>query len=75
MNQLVKLNLGCGTQTPTGWVNVDYSLGAKLAKLPLFSYLNRRLKLVRTDWNENILVHDLRKKLPWADDSANMIYT
>ena len=75
MTSVVKLNLGCGAQTPAGWINVDFSLGAKLVKLPLFSYLNRRLKLFRTDWNEGILLHDLRRRFPWTNDSVDIIYS
>ena len=28
----MKLNLGCGSHAPHGWVNVDYALGARFAK-------------------------------------------
>jgi len=30
----MKLNLGCGNQVVEGWVNVDYALGARFAKIP-----------------------------------------
>jgi len=35
-----KLNLGCGSKTPSGWINVDYAPGAKLSKIPLVNKLN-----------------------------------
>src|SRR5262245_9201104 len=36
----LKVNLGCGSRTPTGWINVDYSMGARFAKIPLWAALN-----------------------------------
>lgn len=71
----MKLNLGCGTQLPDGWVNVDYALGARLAKLPLFRQLNKRLSLFNLDWDEKIYLHDLTKTFPWADSSVDVIYS
>jgi hypothetical protein len=38
---MLKLNLGCGSHVPSGWVNVDYALGAWVAKLPVFSLIIR----------------------------------
>jgi len=72
--QQVRLNLGCGSQTPAGWVNVDYALGARLVKLPFFAWLNRKLRLFKLDWDRGILIHDLRKRFPWKDSSVDVIY-
>ncbi|MDB9537685.1 hypothetical protein PN451_17920 [Dolichospermum planctonicum CS-1226] len=33
---MLKLNLGCGFHTPISWLNVDYAIGAWLAKTRLF---------------------------------------
>jgi hypothetical protein len=71
----MKLNLGCGPQTPRGWINVDYSLGASLSRIPGFRALNNRIKLFDTSWNPNIVLHDLRTAFPWADRSADAIYS
>jgi SAM-dependent methyltransferase len=71
----MKLNLGCGPHTPEGWVNVDYAMGARLAKVPFFRALNRRLKLLKLDWNRNVFLHDLNKRFPWADSSVDVIYS
>jgi SAM-dependent methyltransferase len=73
--QTKKLNLGCGSTVADGWVNVDYALGARLAKLPLFRSVNRRLGLTKLDWDANILVHDLTKPFPWSDSSVDAIYS
>jgi len=44
-------------------------------KLPLFRTLNRKVKLFNLDWNDNIYLHDLTKKFPWADSSVDMVYS
>ncbi len=71
----MKLNLGCGSQVPDEWVNVDYALGARLMKIPFFRALNRKMHLFNLDWNEKIYLHDLTKKFPWADSSIDIIYS
>jgi ubiquinone/menaquinone biosynthesis C-methylase UbiE len=73
--RFMKLNLGCGSQVPDGWVNVDYALGARFMKIPFFRALNKKLKLFNLDWNEKIYLHDLTKKFPWADSSIAVVYT
>lgn len=72
---VMKLNLGCGSETPQGWLNVDFSLGARFAKFPLFSSINRRLRLFELDWSKEIFAHDLGKKFPWEDGSIDIIYS
>ena len=69
------LNLGCGSQVVDGWVNVDYALGARLAKLPLFRVVNSKLRLFRLNWDPRIYIHDLTKPFPWPDGSAEAIYS
>jgi ubiquinone/menaquinone biosynthesis C-methylase UbiE len=71
----MKLNLGCGSQVPDGWVNVDYGLGARFAKVPFFVALNRKVKLFNLDWNKKIYLHDLTKKFPWVDSSIDIVYS
>ncbi len=71
----VLINLGCGNHPPKGWVNVDYSLGARFAKLPLFNIVNRKLKFFTLEWDHDILIHDLRKPFPWDDCSIDVIYS
>lgn len=71
----MKLNLGCGSHVPDGWINVDYALGARFAKIPIFRALNRALRVFELDWNEKIYLHDLTKKFPWADSSVDVVYS
>ena len=75
METMLKLNLGCGDKTPQGWINVDYALGAKLAKLPLFPSLNKKIGLFNLKWSADIYIHDLTTKLPWNDGQATYIYS
>ncbi len=72
---MLKLNLGCGDQTPDGWINVDYALGAWLIKIPLFSLINQKLKLFKFRWKDGIFIHDLRKTFPWQNNSVDVIYS
>jgi SAM-dependent methyltransferase len=71
----LRLNLGCGAQTPEGWVNVDNALGARVARLPGISRLATRLGLFRTQWSGEIFIHDLCRPFPWGDESVNCIYS
>jgi SAM-dependent methyltransferase len=73
--EALRLHLGCGPCTPAGWVNVDYALGARLARIAPLRPLLRALALFHVDWSRSIVVHDLRRPLPWADDSASAIYS
>ena len=69
------LNLGCGSRVVANWTNIDYALGARIAKLPLFAAVNRRFRIFQLDWNPAIEIHDLRNPLPYPDDSVDIIYT
>jgi SAM-dependent methyltransferase len=71
----MKLNLGCGNHVPDSWVNVDYALGARLVKIPFFRAFNKKTALFNIEWNAKIYPHDLRKRFPWPDCSASIIYT
>lgn len=71
----MKLNLGCGLNVVDGWTNVDYALGAKLTKLPLFSTINRKLKVFSADWDSRIFLHDLTCRFPWQDASVDYCYS
>lgn len=71
----MKLNLGCGAQVVDGWTNVDFGVGARFAKVPLFSALNRKLGLFKQDWDPRIHLHDLTRPFPWPDASVDVVYT
>jgi len=77
---MTKVNIGCGSVKPRGWVNVDYSLGARLTRVPFYNLINRRLKLFDLNPSGNprnwdsVIIHDLRKRLPWNDGSIDVVY-
>ena len=71
-----KLHLGCGLVTPEGWLNVDGSWNARLAKYPIIHKpllaLTRRKDVYAG--KSNIYGHDARKPLPWRDGSFGAVY-
>ena len=78
---MLKLNLGCGSIQPTGWTNVDYSLGARLSKIPFYNFINKRIKLfdigpegIPRVWNDKIYIYNLNERFPWENGSADIIY-
>jgi predicted SAM-dependent methyltransferase len=76
---LARVNLGCGLQTPSGWINVDGSWNARLAKHPWIRRALLSLNLLPADtlnipWSSSIFIHDIRQPLPFSDGSVAAIY-
>ena len=71
-----KLHLGCGLNTPDGWLNIDGSWNAWLSKYPLIKRCLRLLKILKDnkEWGANIFVWDLRRPLPFKDNTFKAIY-
>ena len=74
-----KIHLGCGLNTPRGWVNVDGSWNAWLAKYRIIKKLLKYLHIApdnyfNVPWNPEIIIHDVRRGLPFADNSTGAIY-
>lgn len=75
----MKLHLGSGAVLPPGWIHVDVSWNARLAK---WQWLRRLLKgildlpenTVDNLWDGKVRIHDLRKPLPFPDQSVAAIY-
>ncbi|MFN7889574.1 MAG: class I SAM-dependent methyltransferase [Pirellula sp.] len=76
MNQIIKLNLGCGPVQPKGWVNVDGSIRANIAsKLNWLDNLLVKLGLFpETEFNKKTRVLNLLRPLPFPNDSVSAIY-
>lgn len=71
----MNLNLGCGSQVLDGWINVDYAIGARLAKVPLFRRFNKKVKLFKLDWDDRIQLHDLTRRFPWKEGAVDIVYS
>lgn len=78
-----KLNLGCGTTCLADWINIDGSFNAKLAKHPRLRHLLFKVGIVSktyydVPWLEHIhtiMIHDVRKKLPFNSNSIDYIFS
>jgi len=68
----MKIHLGCGTVAPIGWVNVDSAIGARLSRGVLKPFARRAFSI---EWPSNIVIHDLSKRFPWPEDTADVIYS
>ena len=71
----IKLNLGCGMQVVNGWINVDFSLGARFLKFCLIRFLNKKLNFFKVNWDKRIHIHNLIKPFPWLNNSVDVIYS
>ena len=75
----LKLNIGCGSNAPADWINIDNSLNARLAKWP---WLRRMLTVLHIiplskasiSYPKNIHIHDVRRKLPFSDNCVEAVY-
>jgi SAM-dependent methyltransferase len=77
--QMSRLHLGCGVTTPSGWVNVDGSWNARLARHAVVWRVLRALRVLPREkfdvpWSSDILIHDVRKPLPFPNSSFDGIY-
>jgi SAM-dependent methyltransferase len=73
-----KIHLGSWRHAPESWINVDGSWNAWLSKRPRLRRAVDALGVLpewaNEPWPENVVVHDLRKGLPFPDDFAAAIY-
>jgi SAM-dependent methyltransferase len=74
------LHLGCGLTAPPEWLNVDGSWNAWLAQRPLLKKVGMGLRVVSRSkaavpWPTNITIADLRKALPFPDNSFDAVYS
>jgi SAM-dependent methyltransferase len=73
------LNLGCGTRTSPHCVNLDFSIQARLRESTVGSKFARLLlngeRLERFKQLEGtIVVHDLRRGIPFDDETVDAVY-
>ena len=75
-----KVNIGCGTKAIPGWINIDISLNILLSKIPLLKWILFKLGLIpeeayRMVWPPGTIRHDVRRGLPFKDNTVDWIYT
>ena len=82
----VRLNLGCGLAVTKGWINVDGSLNALVASMPVFVHrLMYRVTGARAYYSENefcrllgehvFIHHNLAAGIPLEDEVAHYIFS
>jgi SAM-dependent methyltransferase len=83
---VVKVNLGSGLEVAPGWINVDASLNALIARWPsplqsaLYSRSGHSAFIDRDDYvrrlRSNRFVHaDLTRAFPFVDDSVDFVFS
>lgn len=79
MAKEVKINLGCGYIGHPDWINIDYGILAFINKWPLLKRIVFALKLApevyNRLWPKNLRLIDLRKSLPFGENSVDYIFT
>jgi predicted SAM-dependent methyltransferase len=70
----MKLNLGCGSVRPLGWVNTDSSLNANIQKIPVIG--KRISKIFNPIEYEDANVAYMNLNRPWkyANNSVDIVY-
>ncbi len=76
----MKLNIGCGTRVLPGFINIDNSPSVLLGKWPSLKKLLFLAGLLsreryETPWPRDIVWQDASKRLPYADQSVDKIYS
>ncbi len=76
----LRINLGCGLDAPSGWINIDNSLNAKLAKRPALRLLLHKVGLLdrahyEVPWPTNIMTVNVCRGLPFGDGTAACVYS
>lgn len=74
------MHLGCGSIVVDGWVNIDNSPGVTLARVPRLKRALRGIGVLTAEqaaaeFPEGIVRTDLRRRLPFADASADAVYS
>jgi SAM-dependent methyltransferase len=74
------VNLGCGLSIAPGWINIDNSPNARLARYPRLRWILWKLGILSdfhysVNWARSIRIHNLKKRLPYADSSIDYLYT
>ena len=73
-SERIKLNLGCGSVRPRGWINTDSSLNANIQKLPFIGKKISKLFNPIEYADSNVRYMNLNKEWPFKNDSVDIVY-
>ncbi len=76
----IRLNLGSGNHVIDGWISIDNVWNIRLSRYPLLKYALYKLNIIcektyNTQWDKRTVKHDIRKKLPFAENSVDYAYS
>jgi SAM-dependent methyltransferase len=83
VGKYVRVNVGCGATPTEGWTNFDNSLTVRLARWsPIVRRVTGRRSLAGPSWEfakvaaeKNIRFANATRRIPCADDSAEIVYS
>lgn len=71
----IKMNLGCGSVRPRGWINTDSSLNANMQRVPIVGTMLRKFfKTVAYDSTNMVYMNLNRRWSGYADNSVDIVY-
>ena len=75
----VILNLGCGSKTAAGCVNIDWSLYAVLQRRPALRkaiepFIGHQRRARLDGMAGDVMAHNLRRGIPFADNSVDAVF-
>ena len=70
----IKLNLGCGSVRPDGWINTDSSLNANIQKIPVIGKRITRLFNPIEYSGNNVHYMNLNKPWRYKNNSIDVVY-
>lgn len=70
----MKINLGCGSVRPLGWVNTDSSLNANIQKIPFFGKLITKMFNPVIYESSNCMYMNLNKTWKFKTESIDIVY-
>jgi predicted SAM-dependent methyltransferase len=72
--QLRRLNLGCGSVRPSGWINIDSSWNANLQRIPFIGQIVKKVFNTVAYDSSNLEYMNLNKPWRFADNSVDIVY-
>lgn len=71
---MIKLNLGCGTVRPLGWINTDSSINANIQRIPLLGkYISKIFNPIIYE-SSNMIYMNLNKEWKFKAESVDIVY-